>query len=127
MAKYARLETSKTIGLQASKLLRERCGAHLTSVADNAAAITCSSVVERIQRTLLKQGIPANKARATIARTCGITPQSVMKWFNGQTRYPRADHLALLARHFSADLYWLILGDDVSSSAPGSNETARQS
>ena len=101
MAKHSHLETSRIIGLHASKLLRERCAAYPTSDADGGENTACSPDVERMQKALLKRGIPANKLRATIARTCGITPQSVMKWFNGQTRYPRADHIAMLPRHFS--------------------------
>lgn len=76
----------------------------------------CSPVVARIRHVLLERGVPAHKIRPTIVRVCNVTPQSVAKWFNGKTKYPRADHLALLAAAFRVDIYWLILGKSFSDS-----------
>jgi len=72
-----------------------------------------SPVVDRVLQGMTTSGVPRRKVRTAIAEVCNITPQSVARWFNGSTIYPRADHLARIADVYNIDLRWLILGDDM--------------
>jgi transcriptional regulator with XRE-family HTH domain len=85
----------------------------LSALVDRPAA---PAIAQRVRRALIERGVPARKIHTTIAETCGITAQSVGRWFNGKTIQPRATHLARLAITFDIALYWLILGDEVQQS-----------
>lgn len=78
-----------------------------------------SDVVLRIERALLDSGVPANKVRSVICKTCGISYQSVYHWFNGRTGTPRAEYLALLARRFDFDLVTVVLGSRAEKTGEG--------
>ena len=58
-------------------------------------------------------GITDRKIRSTMAKICKVSPQAIHRWFDGNTHSPSAENIAALARHYEADLMWLITGDCV--------------
>lgn len=67
-------------------------------------------IVDRIEQMLVERGIQKNQVRNTIIEITGLSKQALVKWFNGDTASPRAEHIAQIAEMYNADLAWLITG-----------------
>lgn len=69
-----------------------------------------SSVSERIEYLLKKNGVASREIRRRLSEVCGISYQAVTQWFNGSTKNIESQHLAKIAKEYNASLEWLISG-----------------
>lgn len=71
-----------------------------------------NTIAGRLALVAKKAGVPDRKIRSTFADICECTPQAVHHWYDGNTSTPLADNIAAIAKYFSADLMWIITGED---------------
>lgn len=83
-------------------------------------------IAKRMEAYLLDAGVKRHKVRSTIAKVCGISPQSVHQWFDGRTKAPSAEHLALFAGKYSLNLMWLVTGKGPQLANYSSDPTIQQ-
>lgn len=69
-----------------------------------------SSISERIEYLLKKNGVASREIRRRLSEICGISYQAVTQWFNGSTKNIESQHLAKIAKEYNASLEWLISG-----------------
>lgn len=65
---------------------------------------------DRVQRLLSARGVGRRQQRRAIADVCDLSYEAVRLWFIGDTSTINADHLALIARKWKANLDWLLEG-----------------
>lgn len=65
---------------------------------------------KRLEGVLLDAGVKPRQVKSTMAKICGIKPQSVHSWFDGTTKSPSAEHLAKVAQAYGVNLYWVVTG-----------------
>lgn len=81
--------------------------------------------VQRLRQVMLDSGVKERQVRSTMAKICGITPQSVHQWFDGRTKAPSAEHLAQIAAAYGVNLMWVVTGKgDKYAATPNSSEEA---
>lgn len=66
---------------------------------------------ERVERLLVAKGVKDRDMRTELADACGIKYQSVKGWFDGTSKSITAINLAKIAKHWNANLHWLITGE----------------
>lgn len=69
-----------------------------------------SSISERIEYLLKKNGVASREIRRRLSEICGISYQAVTQWFNGSTKNIESQHLAKIAKEYNASLEWLVSG-----------------
>jgi transcriptional regulator with XRE-family HTH domain len=81
---------------------------------------------QRIDHILDKAGVPSRSRKSELARICGISYESVRKWFTGDTAKIDADNLEKIARHFRVTLDWLQMGKgDSGEQQPGTDNQVK--
>jgi transcriptional regulator with XRE-family HTH domain len=78
--------------------------------------------IKRIEQVMLDAGVPKRRIRSTMARICGLQPQSVHAWYQGATKRPSAEHLIALAHFYGLSLQWVITGKGDKESREVSSE-----
>lgn len=68
-------------------------------------------IPERLERLVMSAGFGKRQVRGELARVCKISPQAIGQWFNGSTKSPNADHLAMIAKAYGANLLWIVTGE----------------
>lgn len=69
------------------------------------------TVPGRCAQLALNAGVPDRNVRSYLAEVCGISVQAIHRWFDGRTKHPKAHCLADIAKHFNADLMWIVTGE----------------
>ncbi len=82
-----------------------------------------STIQDRLRKALDERGWDI----ATLSRQIpGLSHQSVYKWFSGETRFPRPDHLFLVADLLEVDARWLATGEGQMKREEDYNRLAEQ-
>lgn len=65
---------------------------------------------ERVLHLLRARGLTDRQIKPELARVCGVSYQSAQQWLNGATKSIGGEYLAKIARHWGANLDWLVTG-----------------
>lgn len=69
-----------------------------------------STQAERVLALLKARGLTDRQIKPQLAKVCGATYQSAQQWLNGDTKSIAGEYLAKIARHWGANLDWLVTG-----------------
>jgi len=67
---------------------------------------------ERLKELCQEKGLPERGRQATLKRVCGLSQQSVSKWFNAEA-IPEYEHCLKLCKYFSVNYEWLLTGNGI--------------
>lgn len=64
--------------------------------------------IDKINSLLDEHGIPERSKKRELSNVCGISYESVRKWFTGETDSIDATHLKAIAKKYSVSVDWLL-------------------
>jgi len=71
-------------------------------------------IIDRIDQLLSEAGIEEREKKKKLASVCGISYESVRKWYSGQTSAIDTEHLASISKYFRVPLDWIATGKGAS-------------
>lgn len=66
--------------------------------------------IDRIDKLLDQAGISEREKKVKLASICGVSYESVRKWYSGQTAAIDTEHLASISKYFKVPLDWVATG-----------------